>query len=313
MKKILVVLFLIATPAFPQSATLTYTASTSTVVGYNAYRGNASGGPYTKLNTLPFTGATFVDNSVTNGNTFYYVLTAVDQTGTESVNSNEAVAVVPAAPSPFPPGARIALNTGPAPIRSTALVNNYGPQLGTEPAGATGTVTTAAQVDSKMGWIWIPVQYDTCQGSALVTANCTGYTGSDNMHIATAPPTVAIAIAPLTSAITFPGTATFTGTVTGSTNTAVTWSANAPKGVFTSSAAGMFTVTVTSVADPTKSAMAIVTVTAPPATLACPQKSNTATTDVVTCTIGGFSKTQSGTLTWTPNGGSPVSVTVTHP
>lgn len=52
----------------------------------------------------------------------------------------------------------------------------------------------------------------------------------------------------------------------------------------------------------------------PPATLTVAQKSNTASTDVVTATIGGFSKGQAGKLTWTPaNGAPPVSVTISHP
>lgn len=53
----------------------------------------------------------------------------------------------------------------------------------------------------------------------------------------------------------------FTATVTGTPNTAVTWSADAPNGLFTASAIGNFTVTATSVADPTKSASATVTIT----------------------------------------------------
>lgn len=77
-------------------------------------------------------------------------------------------------------------------------------------------------------------------------------------------PVVSISIAPTSSSISLGQIVQFSSAVTGSTNTGVTWSANAPNGLFTGSVVGSFTVTVTSVADPTKSASATVVV-APPA------------------------------------------------
>ncbi|MGA9208607.1 MAG: DUF4082 domain-containing protein [Terriglobales bacterium] len=77
------------------AVTLTWTASTSTVVGYNVYRSGQSGGPYTMINTAPQPGTTYADLSVQAGQTYYYVVTAVDSSGTESVYSDEVTAVVP--------------------------------------------------------------------------------------------------------------------------------------------------------------------------------------------------------------------------
>jgi hypothetical protein len=78
------------------SATLTWTASrTSTVIGYNTYRGGQSGGPYTKLNASPVAATTNVDATVQAGQTYFWVVTAVDSNGTESVFSNEVTATVP--------------------------------------------------------------------------------------------------------------------------------------------------------------------------------------------------------------------------
>jgi fibronectin type 3 domain-containing protein len=37
----------------------------------------------------------YTDPTVVNGTTYYYVTTAVDASGLESANSNEAVAVIP--------------------------------------------------------------------------------------------------------------------------------------------------------------------------------------------------------------------------
>jgi hypothetical protein len=78
------------------SATLTWNASTSpNVTGYNAYRGTVSGGPYTRLNAQLIPALTYQDTTVQAGVTYYYVATAVDSTGAESVDSNEAVAQIP--------------------------------------------------------------------------------------------------------------------------------------------------------------------------------------------------------------------------
>jgi fibronectin type 3 domain-containing protein len=68
---------------------------TSTVVGYNVYRGSQSGGPYTKLNSVLDASTTYTDSSVQAGQTYYYVTTAVDSSGAESGYSNQIQAPVP--------------------------------------------------------------------------------------------------------------------------------------------------------------------------------------------------------------------------
>jgi hypothetical protein len=83
------------TQAVAHSATLTWTASTSSVVGYNVYRSTISGGPYTLITGSPVAGTTFTDTSVQAGVTYFYVVTAVDASGNESAFSNEALATVP--------------------------------------------------------------------------------------------------------------------------------------------------------------------------------------------------------------------------
>jgi len=75
---------------------LSWTASTSPgVIGYNAYRSTTSGGPYTKLNSSLISTTSYVDLAVQDGYTYYYVTTAVNSQGQESVYSNQAVATVP--------------------------------------------------------------------------------------------------------------------------------------------------------------------------------------------------------------------------
>jgi fibronectin type 3 domain-containing protein len=60
--------------------------------GYNAYRSTTSGGPYTKLNGSLLVSSAYTDNSVINGTTYYYVVTAVDTSLNESANSSQVSA-----------------------------------------------------------------------------------------------------------------------------------------------------------------------------------------------------------------------------
>jgi Bacterial Ig-like domain (group 2) len=65
------------------------------VVGYNVYRSSVSGGPYTQLNSSPNPGLSFIDNTVSSGQTLYYVCSTVDSLGNVSDYSNQATATVP--------------------------------------------------------------------------------------------------------------------------------------------------------------------------------------------------------------------------
>jgi fibronectin type 3 domain-containing protein len=77
------------------SVTLSWTASTSAVSGYNVYRSSVSGGPYTKLNSSLVTTTSYTDATVQAGQTYYYVVTSVDSSGNESAYSTEVSATVP--------------------------------------------------------------------------------------------------------------------------------------------------------------------------------------------------------------------------
>ena len=82
--------------ATTHTVSLGWTASTSTVSGYNVYRGTTANGPYaTKLNPSLVDSVQFTDTTVTSGQTYYYVVTAVDSNNVESTYSNQATAVIP--------------------------------------------------------------------------------------------------------------------------------------------------------------------------------------------------------------------------
>jgi hypothetical protein len=77
------------------SVGLSWIPSTSPVAGYNVYRSQSSGGPYTKLTSVLEPGTNYVDISVQGGQTYYYVNTAVDSHGAESKYSSQLRASIP--------------------------------------------------------------------------------------------------------------------------------------------------------------------------------------------------------------------------
>ena len=77
------------------TVTLDWTASTSSVSGYNVYRGTVSSGPYTQINTALDASTNYVDNTVTSGTTFFYVVTSVNSSRVESTFSNQVSVAVP--------------------------------------------------------------------------------------------------------------------------------------------------------------------------------------------------------------------------
>jgi fibronectin type 3 domain-containing protein len=81
---------------------LTWTASTG-ATSYHVKRAITNGGPYTQVSAP--TGANFADTGLTNGTTYYYVVSALNSAG-ESANSTQASAtpVAPAAPPAAPTG-----------------------------------------------------------------------------------------------------------------------------------------------------------------------------------------------------------------
>jgi hypothetical protein len=84
-------------PAAQHTVDLNWSPSTDpNITGYNVYRGSISGGPYSQVNTESLVASTlYTDATVTSGQTYYYVVTAVDSSGVESGDSNETQAVIP--------------------------------------------------------------------------------------------------------------------------------------------------------------------------------------------------------------------------
>jgi len=75
------------------SVSLSWNPSASAVAHYNVYRSGTSGGPYTRIASLP--GTSYTDTAVQAGRSYYYVTTAVSSTGKESSHSNQVHALIP--------------------------------------------------------------------------------------------------------------------------------------------------------------------------------------------------------------------------
>ncbi len=72
----------------------------ATANGYNVLRSTTAGGPYTKIATYRGVFPLYEDTSVTNGTTYYYTVSAINQAGTS--NNSAQVSAIPAAAGALP-------------------------------------------------------------------------------------------------------------------------------------------------------------------------------------------------------------------
>ena len=77
------------------NVSLSWTETSTPVSGYNVYRSSVSGATYLKINSSLVASQSYIDASVTGGQTYYYVVTAVNASGIESGYSPQMSAVVP--------------------------------------------------------------------------------------------------------------------------------------------------------------------------------------------------------------------------
>lgn len=78
------------------SVALAWDASSGSIVGYYIYRSSKPSGPYARVNSSSTPSLSYADSSVSNGQTYYYVVTAVNSSNIESTDSNTASATIPA-------------------------------------------------------------------------------------------------------------------------------------------------------------------------------------------------------------------------
>jgi hypothetical protein len=86
----------VAAPASHKVALNWERSSTSSVTGYYVYRSSKPSGPYAQLNSTPDASPSFSDDTVANGQVYYYVVTAVDSGNIQSAYSNQVSVTIPA-------------------------------------------------------------------------------------------------------------------------------------------------------------------------------------------------------------------------
>ena len=87
----------VATSASKHSVALMWErSSTSSVTGYFVYRGTKPSGPFAQLNSSPESSPSYSDSTVSDGQVYYYYVTAVDSSNIQSADSNEVSVTIPA-------------------------------------------------------------------------------------------------------------------------------------------------------------------------------------------------------------------------
>jgi len=93
-----VIAFFVVGRSVNHSVALSWQAPTpvpgETVVTYNVYRSVSHGGPYVRI-ASGLTHLSYIDSFVTNGTTYYYVVTSVAANGHQSSFSAEVYAKIP--------------------------------------------------------------------------------------------------------------------------------------------------------------------------------------------------------------------------
>jgi hypothetical protein len=84
-----------ATLAGAHSVSVTWTASTSQVIGYFVYRRTGTSGAFGRLESTLVSGTSFTDSNVADGATYFYVVTAVSPDDVESEFSTPVSVTIP--------------------------------------------------------------------------------------------------------------------------------------------------------------------------------------------------------------------------
>lgn len=77
------------------SVQLSWSPSTSNVIGYNVYVSNTSDGSYSKLTPSPNAVTSYTDGNLQTAQTRYYVVTSVNSSNQESAFSSQVSAIIP--------------------------------------------------------------------------------------------------------------------------------------------------------------------------------------------------------------------------
>ncbi len=249
-----------------QSNSLTFTISSGVAVSLTPISPSLqTGGTQQFTATVSGTTNTSVTWATTGGSiSSGGVYTAPSSTGTFAVTATSVADTTQSASSSVVVTAPITVAVTPS---SVSLLSGATQQFAATVSGSTNTSvtwsTTGGTVSSS-GVYTAP----TTGGTYTVTATSVADATKSASATVTVSSSVAVSVSPSSASLLTGGTQQFTGTVTGSTNTSINWSTTggtiSSLGYYTApSTAGTYTVSATSAADPTKSASAAISISAP--------------------------------------------------
>jgi chitodextrinase len=272
---------LVATAVSPTQINLSWTASTDNVgvTGYKVERCQSAGcSNFAQIATTTTT--TFSDTGLTGSTSYSYRVRATDAAGNLSTYSTSSTSATPAPTL-----------TAPASLTATAFSStqiNLSWSASTETGGTISNyLVERCQGIGCSGFAQIATPATTAVNDTGLTASTSysyrvratdaaGNLSPYSSAATTSTPgaTVAVSISPVRAAVTTQQPQSFSATVTGSSNTTVTWAVDAivngnatvgtidANGKYTPpSAAGTHSISATSVADPSKNATASIAVT----------------------------------------------------
>jgi hypothetical protein len=233
---------------------------------YQVYRATAPSGAYAALGTTA--GTTYADATVSPGVTYLYAVSASNAAG-EGPRSAAATAAIPQAVG-------VTVTPATAAVAAASTQAFASAVTGTSNTAVTWTIREGAAggAVSAGGLYTAPAAAGTYHVVVTSAADPTK-SAAAVVTVGAAAQTVAISLSPAAVSLTTGSAQAFTATVTGSSNTGVSWSVQETSGCGAVSSTGVYTspsapatchVIARSAADSTKAATATVTVSAPPST-----------------------------------------------
>lgn len=137
------------------SVTLSW-ANVTSAVSYNLYWSTIPGVSKANGTKIPDVGSPYTHAGLTFGNTYYYVLTAVDANGTESAESPQVSAAPLAPPAGWSSGTKIGLDrsTSTGIYPASAHINDAGNAVVSWGEVGSGTINGYAYANAYAGGIW---------------------------------------------------------------------------------------------------------------------------------------------------------------
>ena len=160
---------------------LSWTASNA-ATSYNVKRSTTNGGPYTQLTTT--TQTSYMDMSVTNATTYYYVVTAVNTVG-ESANSNQASATPTAAPTPPAAPTGLTATGGNAQVSLSWTASSGASSYNVKRSTTNGGPYTQTASPTSTSYVDNSVTNGTTYYYVVTAVNSAGQSGNSNQASAT--------------------------------------------------------------------------------------------------------------------------------